>query len=80
MPIYPRPVSPLNAEPLRSKLNDVYLDDPSDSFSDGEQRATKRRRIEKLGQQYLRGDGPLNYDRSSKVSSVRMDESMDEEE
>jgi hypothetical protein len=56
-PIYPRPVSPLNAEPLRAQPEDIYLDDSSDSYSDSEQRATKRRRIERLGEGYLRGDG-----------------------
>jgi hypothetical protein len=57
IPIYPRPVSPLNAEPLRAKPGDIYLDDSSDSYSDSEQRRAKRRRIEKLGEAYLRGDG-----------------------
>jgi hypothetical protein len=57
IPIYPRPVSPLTAEPLRANPSDIHLDDSSDSHSDGEQRAAKRRRIEKLGEQYLRGDG-----------------------
>jgi hypothetical protein len=57
MPIYPRPVSPLNAEPLRSQPGDIYLDDSSDSYSDSEKRAAKRRRIERLGEGYLRGDG-----------------------
>jgi hypothetical protein len=57
IPIYPRPVSPLTAEPLQSNLSDIFLDDSSDSYSDDEQRTTKRRRIEKLGEQYLRGDG-----------------------
>lgn len=57
IPIYPRPVSPLNAEPLRAQPGDIYLDDSSDSYSDSEQRGTKRRRIERLGEGYLRGDG-----------------------
>jgi hypothetical protein len=57
IPVYPRPVSPLNAEPLRAKPEDIYLDDSSDSFSDNEQNRAKRRRIEKLGEGYLRGDG-----------------------
>ena len=58
IPIYPRPVSPLSAEPLQSNFSDIYLDDSS-SCSDGEQHTIKRRRIEKLGEQYLRGDGLL---------------------
>jgi hypothetical protein len=57
LPIYPRPVSPLNAEPLRSNPADIFLDDSSDPDSNDEQHACKRRRIEKLGEQYLRGDG-----------------------
>jgi hypothetical protein len=57
IPIYPRPVSPLTAEPLGASPSDIYLNDSSDSHSDNDQRATKRRRIEKLGEQYLRGDG-----------------------
>ena len=57
IPIYPRPVSPLTAEPLLANPGDTYLDDSSDSHGDDEQRAAKRRRIEKLGEQYLRGDG-----------------------
>src|SRR5579859_2478459 len=57
IPIYPRPVSPLNAEPLRAQPGDIYLDDSSDSYSDSEQRRAKRRRIERLGEGYLRGDG-----------------------
>ena len=57
IPTYPRPVSPLNAEPLRAKPGDIYLDDSSDSYGDSEQRRAKRRRIEKLGEGYLRGDG-----------------------
>jgi len=57
IPIYPRPVSPLNAEPLQAQPGDIYLDDSSDSYSDSEQRAIKRRRIERLGEGYLRGDG-----------------------
>lgn len=57
LPIYPRPVSPLNAEPLRSNPTDIFLDDSSDPDCNDEQRACKRRRIEKLGEQYLRGDG-----------------------
>lgn len=56
-PIYPRPVSPLIAEPVPASADDVYYDGSSDSCSDGEQHAAKRRRIEKLGEQYLRGDG-----------------------
>src|SRR2546421_11391480 len=59
IPIYPRPVSPLTAEPLRAQPGDIYLDDSSDSYSDSEQRRTKRRRIERLGEGYLRGDGLL---------------------
>lgn len=57
LPIHPRPVSPLNAEPLRSSPADIFLDDSSDQDSYDEQCVSKRRRIEKLGEQYLRGDG-----------------------
>ncbi len=47
-------MSPLVAEPLPALTGDIYYDDSSDS---GRERAAKRRRIEKLGEQYLRGDG-----------------------
>lgn len=57
IPIYPRPVSPLLAEPLKSAEGDVFLDDALDANANVEERAAKRRRIEMLGQQYLRGDG-----------------------
>lgn len=59
IPVYPRPVSPLNAEPLQSRPSDIFLDDSSDSCSDDDRQASKRRRIETLGEQYLRGDGLL---------------------
>ena len=57
-PIYPRPVSPLHYEPLYTCPEDLLFEQESDeSGNDEEIRAAKRRRIEKLGQQYLRGDG-----------------------
>ena len=55
-PIYPRPVSPLRYEQVVAKPVDTYWDD-SRSDQDNEERAAKRRRIEQLGEQYLRGDG-----------------------
>jgi hypothetical protein len=57
LPIHPRPVSPLNAEPLRPSPADIFLDDSSDQDSNDEQCVSKRRRIEKLGERYLRGGG-----------------------
>jgi hypothetical protein len=57
-PIYPRPVSPLQYEPLHTRPEDVLFEQESEgSGNDEEYRAAKRRRIEKLAQQYLRGDG-----------------------
>ncbi|KAL9113796.1 MAG: hypothetical protein Q9227_002242 [Pyrenula ochraceoflavens] len=54
VPEYPRPVSPLQYEPIKPSPRDVYLDETSSS-SDEEQRQAKRRRVEQIGQQYLRG-------------------------
>ena len=56
LPIYPRPVSPLHYEPLRPGKHEIFVDDSADSDSDEEARAAKKRRIEKLGEQYLRGE------------------------
>lgn len=56
-PIYPRPVSPLHYEPLYTRPEDVLWEESATSESDVEVRAAKRQRIEKLGEQYLRGDG-----------------------
>jgi hypothetical protein len=50
VPIYPRPVSPLSAE-------SIYGNSQPSSDDYAYSRAAKRRRIEKLGEQYLRGDG-----------------------
>ena len=55
-PVYPRPVSPLCAESYHFHPQDVIYASSSTS-SDDDVRAIKRRRIEKLGEQYLRGDG-----------------------
>lgn len=58
VPIYPRPVSPLSAESLDVEPQDViYASSYPSSDDDSNARAAKRRRIEKLGEQYLRGDG-----------------------
>lgn len=58
VPIYPRPVSPLNAESFYIEPQDViYGTSQPSSDDDSSARAAKRRRIEKLGEQYLRGDG-----------------------
>jgi hypothetical protein len=58
VPIYPRPVSPLSAESLYLEPKDIiYETSQSSSDDDVQARATKRRRIEELGEQYLRGDG-----------------------
>ncbi len=64
-----RPTSPLTFEPLSPSPSEILLRD-SEEDDDIDQRASKRRRIEKLGQQYLRGQpllistaslkGPLN--------------------
>ena len=56
-PIYPRPVSPLIYEPLDTKGCHVYYSGDSYPDVDPERNAAKRRKIEKLGEQYLRGDG-----------------------
>jgi hypothetical protein len=59
-PIYPRPVSPLHYEPLHTRPEDVLWEPGSGedkSDSDEGVRAAKRRRIEKFGEAYLRGDG-----------------------
>ncbi|ERF68294.1 hypothetical protein EPUS_02750 [Endocarpon pusillum Z07020] len=61
-PIYPRPVSPLHYEPLYTRPEDVLWEqDSAGDRSDNDEvvRAAKRRRIEKLGEAYLRGDGLL---------------------
>ncbi|KAF7506820.1 hypothetical protein GJ744_011166 [Endocarpon pusillum] len=58
-PIYPRPVSPLHYEPLYTRPEDVLWEqDSAEDRSDNDEgvRAAKRRRIEKLGEAYLRGD------------------------
>lgn len=58
VPIYPRPVSPLHAESYPIDPRDViYATSCPSSDDDADTRAAKRRRIEKLGEQYLRGDG-----------------------
>jgi hypothetical protein len=58
VPIYPRPVSPLHAESYPVEPQDViYASSCPSSDDDASTRAAKRRRIEKLGEQYLRGDG-----------------------
>ena len=58
VPIYPRPVSPLSAESLYIEPEDIiYGTSQTSSDDDSSARAAKRRRIEKLGEQYLRGDG-----------------------
>lgn len=60
VPTYPRPVSPLSAESLHLESQDViYGNSQPSSDNDSHGRAAKRRRIEKLGEQYLRGDGLL---------------------
>ena len=59
-PIYPRPVSPLHYEPLYTRPEDVlWQQDSAEDRSDNDEgvRAAKRRRVEKLGEAYLRGDG-----------------------
>ena len=58
VPIYPRPVSPLSAESFYLEPEDIiYGTSQTSSDDDSSARAAKRRRIEKLGEQYLRGDG-----------------------
>jgi hypothetical protein len=58
VPIYPRPVSPLRAESYPVEPQDViYASSWPSSDDDASTRAAKRLRIEKLGEQYLRGDG-----------------------
>jgi len=58
VPIYPRPVEPLSAESVHFEPQDViYASSYPSSDDDSAVRAAKRRRIEKLGEQYLRGDG-----------------------
>lgn len=58
VPIYPRPISPLSAESLYLEPQDIiYETSQPSSDDDSHARAAKRRRIEKLGEQYLRGDG-----------------------
>ena len=56
-PIYPRPVSPLIYEPLDTKGCHIYYSGDLDADVDPERNPAKRRKIEKLGEQYLRGDG-----------------------
>lgn len=55
-PPWPRPVSPLHYEPISPLHHETYLDESSSS-DDGDPRDAKRRRIEELGQRYLRGYG-----------------------
>jgi hypothetical protein len=58
-PIYPRPVSPLHYEPLVTRPEDVLWEqDDTEERSDNEEglRAAKKRRIEKAGEAYLRGE------------------------
>jgi hypothetical protein len=58
-PIYPRPVSPLQYEPLYTRPEDVLWEqDSAEERSDHDEgiRAAKRRRIEKAGEAYLRGE------------------------
>src|SRR5271163_2052329 len=57
IPIYPRPVSPLEAEPLPLTKDVVCYYESSDPDVDANQRAAKKRRIERLGERYLRGAG-----------------------
>lgn len=58
VPIYPRPVSPLSAESLYLEPQEIiYETSQPSSDDDSHARAAKRRRIQKLGEQYLRGDG-----------------------
>jgi hypothetical protein len=56
-PIYPRPVSPLQFEPVYNRPEDLLWEQVSESDGTEDVRAAKRRRIEKLGEAYLRGDG-----------------------
>jgi hypothetical protein len=56
-PIYPRPVSPLQFEPVYNRPEDLLWEQDSESDGTEDVRAAKRRRIEKLGEAYLRGDG-----------------------
>ena len=51
---YLRPVSPLHYEPIEPLPHQTYLDDDSSSEDDFHRQA-KRRRIEKIGERYLRG-------------------------
>jgi hypothetical protein len=58
-PIYPRPVSPLQYEPVYIRPEEVLWEqDPAEETSENDEkaRAAKRRRIEKLGEAYLRGE------------------------
>lgn len=56
-PPWPRPVSPLQYESLAPEAHhEIYLDDSSSS-EDEDRRTAKRRRIEQLGERYLRGYG-----------------------
>ncbi|KAL9625171.1 MAG: hypothetical protein Q9160_000573 [Pyrenula sp. 1 TL-2023] len=56
-PPWPRPVSPLQYESLAPEpQHEIFLDDSS-SDEDEVSRIAKRRRIEQLGQRYLRGYG-----------------------
>jgi hypothetical protein len=58
-PIFPRPVSPLHYEPLYTRPEDILWDqDSTEERNDNDEgtRAAKKRRIEKAGEAYLRGE------------------------
>ncbi|KAL1959129.1 hypothetical protein VTO42DRAFT_2916 [Malbranchea cinnamomea] len=56
----PRPISPLSFEPLSPSPSEVvFASSDSESDLDDVARAAKRRRIEQLGEDYLRGKPPF---------------------
>ena len=57
VPIYPRPTSPVHAEPITFTKSDIsYQSSSNDDELGGEETAAKRRRIELCAARYLRGE------------------------